>query len=123
LISKEKNFDNLLHTTIHSNIAAFANSGSNLNTISDENIIGHSAVIDTYQNYIMTGNNYFTPKSYEIYDTTVRTLDFWFKDYEGHSLPIFQLKKNFNNPYDNDNPDTIEINQLVFKIEGEILII
>jgi hypothetical protein len=116
-IKKDIHFENLLHATIHSNIAEFANVGSNINTIAELGTADHSALISAYKNYVMVANNFFTPKIYEIPDTTTRTLTFIFHDKEGKPIPLFHIEQNYL-----DDPLSISINQLVFKIEGELMI-
>jgi hypothetical protein len=119
-------FFQTLHTTIHSNIIKFSNAGTNINTIDipkfynangDQIHEDYSDNLNIYDDYMMLANNFFTPKFYELPDNTVRTIDIWFRGNDGKRLPIFKIERKVV-----DSKDIINISQLIFNIEGELVL-
>ena len=82
-----------------------------------------------YGDYVMLGNNFFTPKSYDItshnnIDSRSRDFKIWFKDNKGNPLPILEIKTVAE--YDSTEGSEVNrlvITQLIFKIECELMII
>jgi hypothetical protein len=68
---------------------------------------------DIYDQYILTVNNFYTPKLYEYTDPTIQEIRFWFKNRYGVRMPIFYLIKN-------DANDLLSA-MLLFKIEMELI--
>jgi hypothetical protein len=83
-----------------------------------------------YADYVMLGNNFNTPKVYNL--TSFQNADYnnsdfkvWFKDYTGAPLPVLAVKGGTEKVEVNDetvDSTTVEISQLVFKIECQLLI-
>jgi hypothetical protein len=83
-----------------------------------------------YADYVMLANNFETAKVYNL--TSIRNTDYknsdfkiWFKDYTGAPLPVLGIKTGTEKVVDNDteiDSSTVEISQLVFKIECELII-
>jgi hypothetical protein len=85
-----------------------------------------------YADYLMLANNFTTPKVYNM--TSIRNIDYknsdfkvWFKDYTGVPLPVLEVKGGTETVIDKTNnssidSSTVEISQLVFKIECELII-
>jgi hypothetical protein len=127
-------FDQLvpLEATLHSDIAKNTNTGSIIDPIPDlpaapGNTEGadwaqdmwvetgpfSGTIDDMYDQYVLTVNNFYTPKLYEYTDPTIQEIRFWFKNRYGVRLPIFQLvKKDIDNFYSF---------VLLFKIEMELI--
>jgi hypothetical protein len=78
----------------------------------------------------MLANNFDTPKIYDM--TSIRKTDYknsdfkiWFKDYTGQPLPVLNIKSGTEDVNINEDlleSSTVEISQLVFKIECELVI-
>jgi hypothetical protein len=80
----------------------------------------------------MIANNFITPKVYNM--TSIRNTDYknsdfkiWFKNYTGNPLPVLEIKTGSQTVIDEDtstevNSSTVDISQLVFKIECELII-
>jgi hypothetical protein len=85
-----------------------------------------------YADYVMIANNFITPKIYNM--TSIRNTDYknsdfkiWFKNYTGNPLPVLEIKSGSQTVIDEDtsvevNSSTVDISQLVFKIECELII-
>jgi hypothetical protein len=86
-----------------------------------------------YGDYIMLANNFFTPKLYDL--TTIHNIDsngrdfkIWFRDHTGNPLPILDIKTgepvkvNTSSGVSIDS-NTVNISQLVFKIECELMVV
>jgi hypothetical protein len=82
-----------------------------------------------YGDYVMLGNNFFTPKAYDIssyqnLDSKSRDFKIWFKDNQGKPLPILEIK---TTPRYIEREEgecyVLEISQLIFKIECELMIL
>jgi hypothetical protein len=69
---------------------------------------------DLYNQYVLTANNFYTPKTYEYTDNSLQELRFWFKNRYGAILPVYYI---FHDP---DNT-LIYATFLLFKIEIELL--
>jgi hypothetical protein len=69
-------------------------------------------ICDIYDQYVLTVNNFYTPKLYEYTDPTISEIQFWFKNRYGVKLPIFHLIKKDTDLY---SP------MLLFKIEMELI--
>jgi hypothetical protein len=63
---------------------------------------------------MMVVNNYYTPKVYDLTNSTVKEMTIWFKDSHGDKIPI-------RTSYLTEAP-LAEIYQAVFKIECELAI-
>jgi hypothetical protein len=119
-----------LEATIHSNIARDHNTGVLKEPFEDlpPNVVpdgvspdhwepsapSSAGINDLYDNYVLTANNFYTPKTYEYNDTTITEIKFWFKNRYGVSIPIFYV---YN--YDGGFLSSF----LLFKIEMELMTI
>jgi hypothetical protein len=126
---QQTEFFQVLHATIHSNLSKINKDGQNINTIpipifyKDGNRVYddyYKNDIHIYDDYMMLVNNYYTPKVYVIKDDTIRTIDITFKANDGRTLPIFEIDRIYEGVETTDN---IKINQLLFKIKGELILI
>jgi hypothetical protein len=119
-----------LEATLHSNIARESNTGTLVDYVDVPimNEDGHGpefynpdrpssdSINDLYDGYVLTVNNFYTPKTYEYTDLSMLELQFWFKNRYGVKTPIFYI---FN---DKDH-DVFASHFLLFKIECELLTI
>jgi hypothetical protein len=116
-----------LEATLHSNIARESNTGILIEPYPDVPVLpptpvppvfynpeGPSSenINELYDGYVLTVNNFYTPKTYEHTDPTLIELQFWFKNRYGVRLPVFYV-------YNED--DNHVANFLLFKIECELL--
>jgi hypothetical protein len=69
---------------------------------------------DIFVNFMMVANNYYTPKIYDLTNSTVKEIEIWFKDAYGE---IVNLKLPFATP-----SGELEFYQALFKIEIELAI-
>jgi hypothetical protein len=124
-------FDNEtpLESTLHSNIVGSTNTGilidpyPNLPDADGPNIKDQwipqgpfsGGINDIYDQYVLTANNFYTPKTYEYTEGIDKngTLRFWFKNKYGVTIPIF---------YVCHVDETVFYSSfLLFKIEMELL--
>jgi hypothetical protein len=102
--------------TVHSNIA-------HNDTVSLREIysVGDRATDELLQrqssnpnlgNYMMTVNNFYTPKIYDLSEMNVSEIELWFNDAHGQQIPI---RKVYGLPLQG-----IEYDQAVFKLELEL---
>jgi hypothetical protein len=122
-----------LEATIHSNITKDGNTGLIIEPLENlppaERDPGISpdyweptgpfsgTVNDIYENYVLTANNFYTPKTYEYTDTSITEVKFWFKNRYGVKIPIFYV-------YNPENGGTDFMSTfLIFKIELELMTI
>jgi hypothetical protein len=118
-----------LEATLHSNIARESNTGILIEPFPGIPEIGEDpagpdfynpdrpstgSINDLYDGYVLTVNNFYTPKTYEYTDLTMTELTFWFKNRYGVEIPIF---------YVYTNSDERVSHFLMFKIECELLTI
>jgi hypothetical protein len=68
-----------------------------------------------YHQYVLTANNFYTPKTYEYTDPSIQELRFWFKNRYGVVVPIYYIRH-----YAEDNARWFAT-FLLFKIEIELL--
>jgi hypothetical protein len=81
---------------------------------SSEPDIHENEMIDCY---MMTVNNYYSPKIYDVSDSNLQFISIWFKDSYGNRVPI---RTSYTGP---GGEILEEIHQAVFKIECEIAIL
>jgi hypothetical protein len=68
------------------------------------------------ENYMMVVNNYYTPKIYDLTNSTAKEITIWFKDSHGETIPL-------RASYSSEGGFLDEIYQAVFKIECELAIL
>jgi hypothetical protein len=67
------------------------------------------------ENYMMIVNNYYTPKIYNLANSTINEITIWFKDSHGEQVVL-------RTSYSSEGGFLDEIYQAVFKIECELFI-
>jgi hypothetical protein len=80
-----------------------------------------SSLGELYDDYILTANNFYCPKTYEYNNTAMTHLTFYFRNCHGVKLPIFYV---FNYGYTDENNHVVQYNEgsfLWFKIECELI--
>jgi hypothetical protein len=70
-----------------------------------------------YDQYVLTTNNFYTPKTYEYTDKSILEARFWFKNRYGMTIPIYYVY------HDTTSEGWFYTNFLIFKIEMELLTI
>jgi hypothetical protein len=119
-------FDTPLEATIHSNIARESNSGTLLEPVQNVPVTqklndyiyiptwgANELINELYDGYVLTANNFYTPKLYEYTNPAITELSFWFKNRYGTKIPIFYV-------HDGNSEEPL-CNFLLFKIECELI--
>jgi hypothetical protein len=140
-------YENILHTTIHSDIARNSNNGIMINKIDEGTAPTDPSFADLYKlrrgydDYVMVCNNFFSPKIYEITDPSLKVLKLSFVDNKGMTQPVFSLARRTYNALvdggtivddaeigDYQEGEVIECHEttmetLIFKIECELIVL
>jgi hypothetical protein len=124
----ENIYENVLHMTIHSDVAKFTNGGYTKVDIKEglEKVIPEKET--SYEDYVMVANNFFIPKTYEILDPNQKTVKISFLDSHGRQQRVFYLR-DFMGAEDMDGDGHVEsthsfnMEALMFKIECELIVI
>jgi hypothetical protein len=120
--------DTPLETTIQCNLARDVNTGILIEPFNDiletsnptglDNVYSPSynskeLINELYDGYVLTVNNFYTPKIYEYTDPAINELHFWFKSKYGTKIPIFYVHA--------ADTEDIDVRFLLFKIECELI--
>jgi hypothetical protein len=85
-------------------------------TVPDSNAKPSQSEIDILVDFMMIANNYYTPKIFDLTNSTLKEIVIWFKDAYGQTIP---LKNTFTPP---SGVYMSEFYQALFKIEIELAV-
>jgi hypothetical protein len=58
---------------------------------------------EIFADFLMIANNYYTPKIYNLTNSTAKEIEIWFKDAYGNTIQLQEPFSGFNRPDDVDN--------------------